>query len=126
MASVMIVESDPTVRRLLVERFTRDEYRVVADLERFAGADLVRFDPDLLVLEVMGGGDLEPLPLLRRRSSVPTSGGARIVEERIRRTERDRRVDGDDIVEVFEEASEDGIPPRRKQRSRRNSGGYRH
>ncbi|GME27307.1 hypothetical protein GTA08_BOTSDO10805 [Neofusicoccum parvum] len=42
-----------------------------------------------------------------------------LVEERVT-TERERRVDGDDIVEVIEEHS----PPRR-HRSRRESGGYR-
>jgi two-component system response regulator ResD len=72
MASVLIVESDPAVRRLLVDRFTREEYRVVADVESFSAADLTALGPDLLVLNVAGNGDLEPLPLLRSRSSVPT------------------------------------------------------
>lgn len=44
-----------------------------------------------------------------------------LVEERVT-TERERRVDGDDIVEVIEEHSP---PPRRHRSSRRESGGYR-
>jgi len=50
-----------------------------------------------------------------------------IVEER-REVERERRVEGDDLVEVIEEHSDLSSvrpPPRRERRSRRESGGYR-
>jgi two-component system response regulator ResD len=72
MASVVIVESDPTVRRLIVERFAREGHEILADRGHVAVADLATFAPDLLVLEVPACSDLEPLRTVRRRSQVPT------------------------------------------------------
>jgi two-component system response regulator ResD len=72
MASVLIVEADPTVRRLIVERFRREDHEILAERNRLTVADLATFAPDLLVLEVEAGADLEALRLVRRRSQVPT------------------------------------------------------
>lgn len=71
-----------------------------------------------------------PHPRSRRQSSVPRTP-PRIVEERMERERvvdrrMDGRVDGDDIVEVFEEHSDiSAPPPRRKSSHRRGGSGYR-
>ncbi|KAL1633371.1 hypothetical protein SLS56_003007 [Neofusicoccum ribis] len=76
---------------------------------------------------IAGEEEIVHIVVEERRTSVPPPPPPQprprsrsvLVEERVT-TERERRVDGDDIVEVIEEHS----PPRR-HRSRRESGGYR-
>jgi DNA-binding response OmpR family regulator len=71
MARVLVVERDPAVRRLIVERLGREEHEVVADRDHLIAADLATLVPDLIVLE-LPEDELEPLPLVRRHSKVPT------------------------------------------------------
>jgi len=68
---VVIVESDPTLRKLIVERYQRDGHQVLADVGRLVIADVVAHNPELLVLEAPAGAELERVTLVRRRTAVP-------------------------------------------------------
>jgi two-component system, OmpR family, phosphate regulon response regulator PhoB len=70
MARVVIIESDDAVRRLIVERFCREGHDVVAERAQLVITDLIAVVPDLVLAELTDS-ELDPLPLVRRHSSIP-------------------------------------------------------
>lgn len=72
MNGVLVVEGDPVMRRLVVERLERVGLAVLAQRSELIVSDLAVLDPDLVVLELTADADLAPLLMLRRHTDVAT------------------------------------------------------
>src|SRR5690349_20696705 len=74
-ARILIAESDPAVRRLLLQRYTREGFDVIELPDPLDAADKVVADrPDLVVLEVGGQHGFDALVGVREASPVPLIG----------------------------------------------------
>ena len=72
---LLIAESDPALRRLLVQRYLREGYEVTELPDPLAARQKVLADaPDLVVLELGGRSGFEALVGVREVSSVPLIG----------------------------------------------------
>ena|SRR5215211_3257495 len=72
---LLIAESDPALRRLLVHRFSREGFDVTEVSEPLiAGEKVTAAGPDLVLLELGGRHGFEALVSLRESSAVPVIG----------------------------------------------------
>ncbi len=73
MALVLLSEPDGSVRRFLTGRLEREGFEVALAADATSPVlDVAARDPDVLIVALEQGSDLEPLLRVRQRSDVPT------------------------------------------------------
>lgn len=72
MSGALVVESDPVLRRLIVERLERGGLVVLGQRPELIVSEVAVLNPDLVVLDLPPLGDVGPLATLRRHTDVPT------------------------------------------------------
>lgn len=72
MNTVVVIEPDAVVRRLVAERLDRIGLDVIAQRAQLVIGELAALAPDLVILDLAAEDDLGPLATLRRHSDVAT------------------------------------------------------